>query len=422
MLLDGDVRTEAEGGQVGHLAEAVEIAGTPSWQEAHRQLQRIARRRGALDAAEAHWLVVARDTGVHVELGYGSLGEYLQRVLGYAPRTARERVRVAEALARLPAIRDALARGAVPFSVVRELTREFIRPETEQAWLAAVEGKTVREVEELVVGRECGDLPSDPRTMAAVPRRLRLELTAETYAAWVEARRALEDEVGGPLNDDTMVATLIRRAFDAASARASTTRPRHQIAMTVCEACERATVDAGGQVIDVEPAALAHARCDAAHVGRLDDPHASYNREIPDKIRRFVERRDHHRCTVPGCRSTRDLEIHHIVWRSRGGVNDPSNLTLTCLHHHLACHAGRLYITGTAPGGLHFTHADGRPYGTDPVGGDVFDDARRALRGLGYSASEAAAAVERARATVDPAGGLEAVIRASLRACRPSTR
>ncbi len=84
-------------------------------------------------------------------------------------------------------------------------------------------------------------------------------------------------------------------------------------------------------------------------------------------------------------------------------------------------HRGKLLITGAAPDRLRFTHADGRPYGADPVGGDLFDEARRALRGLGFAAAEAAAAVARARVTVDPADGLEAVIRASLRACRRPT-
>jgi len=62
-------------------------------------------------ADEARWLLVARETGAHRELGYGSFTEYLERRLGYAPRTARERIRVAEKLTQLPQLRAALARG-----------------------------------------------------------------------------------------------------------------------------------------------------------------------------------------------------------------------------------------------------------------------------------------------------------------------
>jgi hypothetical protein len=43
---------------------------------------------------------------------------------------------------------------------------------------------------------------------------------------------------------------------------------------------------------------------------------------------------------TPGCRSTRGLEIHHIVARSQGGSNDPRNLTLRC-DLCLPCRASR---------------------------------------------------------------------------------
>ena len=149
-------------------------------------------------------------------------------------------------------------------------------------------------------------------------------------------------------------------------------------------------------------------------LGRLDDPDARTTIDIPRKTRYHVERRDHGRCTVPGCRSSRGLEIHHLVERSRGGSHEASNLTLACTRHHLSVHAGKLRITGTAPDRLRFEHADGRPYGADP-----FAEARTALRTMGFAASEATAAVARARAQVDPASGLEAVIRASLQQCLP---
>ena len=91
-------------GEVAHVGQTELAAGelaAPSWREAHRQ-----RRRAALDAEEARWLLAARFAGVHIELGYGSFLEYLERLLGYAPRTARDRIRVSEALETLPATRD----------------------------------------------------------------------------------------------------------------------------------------------------------------------------------------------------------------------------------------------------------------------------------------------------------------------------
>ena len=57
--------------------------------------------------------------------------DYLERVLGYAPRTAQERLRVARALGGLPVLTEALAQGQLPYSAVRVLTR-VVTPGTER--------------------------------------------------------------------------------------------------------------------------------------------------------------------------------------------------------------------------------------------------------------------------------------------------
>jgi len=69
----------------------------------------IAKRRAGLDVDEAKWLLIARREQVHVPLGFGSFLEYLERTLGYRPRSAIERLRVAEELEQLPATRELLA-------------------------------------------------------------------------------------------------------------------------------------------------------------------------------------------------------------------------------------------------------------------------------------------------------------------------
>ena len=83
-------------------------AGEAEWQVVDRTLRHLARRRAALDVEEATWLRRARSAGVHRHLGYGSFTEYVERVLGYAPGPARERLRVADALTVLPKLRAAL--------------------------------------------------------------------------------------------------------------------------------------------------------------------------------------------------------------------------------------------------------------------------------------------------------------------------
>src|SRR5688500_7520228 len=120
-----------------------------SWRAADAELRRIAGRRADLDAEEAEWLVIAKRERADRERGCGSSLEYMERVCGYDARTAHERLRVAAALADLPATRAALKSGRLNFSATRELVR-VAAPETEDAWLDAAAGKSVREIEALV--------------------------------------------------------------------------------------------------------------------------------------------------------------------------------------------------------------------------------------------------------------------------------
>ena len=93
------------------------------WRTVDRELRSIAKQRGALDAREARWLREAERLQIWKHLGMVSALDYLERILGYTPHAARERLRVASALAELPAIGEAFEHGELSFSAVRELTR-----------------------------------------------------------------------------------------------------------------------------------------------------------------------------------------------------------------------------------------------------------------------------------------------------------
>jgi hypothetical protein len=103
--------------------------------------------------------------------------------------------------------------------------------------------------------------------------------------------------------------------------------------------------------VPIDAAALACASCDAIHIGSIDgdgpDP-APATQTIPPKTRRFVMHRDGNRCRIPGCRSAKHLDIHHIVHREDGGQHDPLLMIAACKSCHLAHHRGDLVIGGTA--------------------------------------------------------------------------
>jgi len=63
-----------------------------------------------------------------------------------------------------------------------------------------------------------------------------------------------------------------------------------------------------------------------------------------------IYERDGWRCTAPGCRNRRNLSVHHVRFRSKGGDNEDENLTVLCAFHHLdGVHGGKIRCKGKAP-------------------------------------------------------------------------
>ena len=63
--------------------------------------------------------------------------------------------------------------------------------------------------------------------------------------------------------------------------------------------------------------------------------------------------RDGWRCMAPGCTSRRNLEVHHVVYRSQGGTNKDENLSCLCrFHHQMGEHGWLAQVRGEAPLGL----------------------------------------------------------------------
>lgn len=62
---------------------------------------------------------------------------------------------------------------------------------------------------------------------------------------------------------------------------------------------------------------------------------------LTEKERKVILERDGHRCVIPHCKTpTYRLNVHHLIWRQFGGLNNPENLVTLDLEHHMDCHPG----------------------------------------------------------------------------------
>jgi len=83
----------------------------------------------------------------------------------------------------------------------------------------------------------------------------------------------------------------------------------------------------------------------------LDHAIASWSeRDTWARRDRRIFQRDGWRCAVPGCTSHRSLQVHHVVFRSHGGGDEPEHwITLCAWHHQRGVRGGLVRITGRAP-------------------------------------------------------------------------
>jgi hypothetical protein len=381
------------------------------WKSVHDKLVQLARTRAGLEWEEGQWLLRAFDTNVHTRLGCGSFVEYVERLFGHSPRLTMEKIRVARALEGLAEASRALREGELTWSAVRELTRVAV-PETEKEWLSAVDGRSVRDVERLVSGRLPGSLPTDAPNPQAERHVLRFDVSAETRATFNEALAKLTKDAGQHLDDDALLLLMARQVLGGP---ADEGRASYQVTMTLCERCAHGEQRAKGESVAIEPAVVEMANCDSQVVA---DTHVGTraSQTIPPAVRRLVMQRDSGRCSVPGCRHSMFVDVHHLDPRAEGGGNDPDNLIVLCSAHHRALHRGQLVVAGRVSSGLEFRHADGSSYGevkslaTADTSAKVF----QALRNMGFREKETRQAVERANTHVGVAAPIEALLRRAL--------
>jgi len=93
-------------------------------------------------------------------------------------------------------------------------------------------------------------------------------------------------------------------------------RAKFQIATVTCPSCAHASHVGAGIDVPIDRADRERAECDAQRIS----PTARATQDVTPAKRRAVYRRDGGKCCVPGCRSSRYLEIHHVVPRGAGGT------------------------------------------------------------------------------------------------------
>jgi hypothetical protein len=306
------------------------------------------------------------DRGGWSRLMFRGAGHYAEQRLGLARRTAQSRAMLSRALRRFPRLRAVYERGDVGLEAALLVVRMLrdapaVDGATEAAWVERARECTVKRLRDerrahvQIRFAEAGRLDARaPLSDEAWHASLRLEpgmqrrrvyrlglLAAERGCADVFLRLRLPADLAGSF---LAVAESATRRLEREVDQVPWDRedvdpgalPSWRAARTFSIRCRRVPVWVGLLAMLED------------FVGTWDDPQG-----MPKRAADRVYSRDGWRCTAPGCTSRRNLEDHHLDYRSRGGCNDLSNRTTLCrFHHQMGEHGLMASCRGRAPLGI----------------------------------------------------------------------
>ena len=349
-----------------------------------------------LAAAESRWLELIAEFDTRqgwAQWGMTSCAQWLAWQTALSPNAARERVRVAHAVAGLPQTQQRFRRGQLSYSKVRALTR-VATADNEHELLDLARNATSYQLEQIcrawrrvqqshdleraarqrhkagftwhwdddgcLIGRICIPPDEAAAVVAAVDDNLAPPITQAERDAGIEP----------PTRAQRRATSLVQLIEAGAGAQLP---PGDQQTLVVVEAGLDVLANDGDGSCNVEhgPTIVSETArrlcCDATVVLAVHDDdgrlvaHTAPTSSIPRAARRALRRRDKARCQFPGCTAEGHVDAHHLVHRAHGGSHELANLISLCKRHHHLVHEGGFTLS-TPDGGRTFEFAspDGR--------------------------------------------------------------
>jgi hypothetical protein len=375
--------------------------------------ERIAELAAQISAATYELLVMLRDFDERGgwNSGFHSCAHWLVWRVGLDLGAAREKMRVARALAALPQLSEAMRCGEISYSKVRALTR-IATPDNECDLLSFARAGTAAHVERLVRGMRRVDriAAGDDEQRRHAARYLRAytdedgmvvvtgRLAPEAGAALLRALDAGVEKLYGPRRGQPSGGGAPEPA-DEPMDEVSAEQRRADALGLVAESALAAGLDPGSRgdryqvVVHVDAEVLApegeggsswladgcgvsaetsrRLACDSALVvmrhaadGRVLDV-GRRTRAISPGLRRALEHRDGG-CRFPGC-GRKLCDAHHVEHWGDGGETSLSNVLLLCRRHHRAMHEEGFSMELAPNGEARFYRPDGRPLPEAPA-------------------------------------------------------
>jgi hypothetical protein len=292
---------------------------------------------------------------VHLREGYTSLFVYCRDALGLSEWEAYNRIEVARAARRFPAILDMLADGSVNLTTVK-LLASHLTPANHRDVLESARGKRKPEVEEIVA--RLSPRPDVPPSIRRLPAPRSVSTTPPTSLVVSTLTTPDPSSIPTPAADQAVRPLSIR---PAAVEPLSPDRYKLQLTIggdtleklrlakdmlghAIPSGDDAAVLDRALTVLLVDLAKKKFSDTPKPRRSRGTKPGARYPSA---KVQRAVWVRDLGRCAFVGtnghrCNERRFVEFHHVDPYALGGEATVDQIQLSCRRHN--DYEGRLYF------------------------------------------------------------------------------
>ncbi len=306
------------------------------------------------------YLSEVRERGAFLEFGYSSIYDYAHARFAFGPRKTRYLVALGRKVQKLPKIREALASGKLGWCKASRIA-SVAAPANEVMWLDSALSLTVQQLEQRIKDGT-DDLSSTLHLVLSNERRVLWENALEIYRrragaeiSPVEAFELMLAEVhaewGYCLNDSFEEGDKINKGNEDETRASEMPDAEENEPAREEPVCNDPT-----ESTDVFPWAETDDTNGATQTSLFETEQSaeedfSQNPSY-EALRSGILVRDGWKCTYPGCAARATLHVHHIRYRSRGGGDEPWNLTVVCSFHHDLVHKNHIDVTGRAPHAL----------------------------------------------------------------------
>jgi len=318
--------------------------------ELDQELCKTARTNETTEMLLCCYLAAMRERGGFREFGYWNIYDYARERFGFGERKTRYLVSLGSRIEELPKIREALASGTLGWcKAVRILPH--VNTDNEATWVESAISLSLKDLERRI--------KDGTDTLAGM---LHFPLTEHRRVLWENVLEVYRRRAGAQISPVEAFEYLCAEAMAeygcvVAGDEANAAPEDHAVNDDPPERDERPPETKPDAPVFPWAAPVDTSRLEQGSFWETEgDAELSFSRSTEySALRQLVLERDGWQCCYPGCRARKNLEVHHIRFRSRGGPDEPWNLAVVCVFHHELIHAGQIALTGHAPMALGWT-------------------------------------------------------------------